>query len=60
MKKMLLFSKGFLVSPFLIYIYDLIASPFHLVIPINIVNILIVGFLGMPGLIMLVIFKLFL
>lgn len=56
MKKLLSLLKGLLVSPFLIYIYDLVASPFNLTIPINILTVLIVGLLGIPGLIMLLAF----
>ena len=58
MKKLLSLLKGLLVSPLLIYIYDLVASPFNLTIPINILTVLIVGLLGIPGLIMLLAFSL--
>ncbi len=56
MKKILFKLKGFLVAPFLIYVYNLIASPFGYIVPINILTIAIVGFLDIPGLVMLVLF----
>ena len=56
MKKILNFLKNILISPFLIYIYNLIANPLGLIIPINIVTIIVVGLLGIPGLITLVLF----
>ncbi len=43
--------KSFVVAPFVIYLYNLIATSFNLVIPINIFSILVVGLLGMPGLV---------
>lgn len=48
--------KNFIVVPFAIYLYNLIASPFNCLIPINIFSVLFVGFLGIPGLITLIIF----
>lgn len=55
MKKLLSFVKNIVVTPFVIYLYDLIASPLNLFIPINIFTVLIIGVLGIPGLIMLIV-----
>ena len=41
-----------------IYLYNVIAVPLNVIVPINLFNTLIVGFLGIPGLILLVVFKL--
>lgn len=51
--------KRIIVSSFLLYGYNLIAVNFNLVIPINIFNIMIISILGVPSLIGLIIFKIF-
>lgn len=56
MKKILKYLKNFLLAPFLIYIYNLIGSPLGLIVPINVLTVLIVGVLGIPGLITLLLF----
>lgn len=58
MKKVLVFLRGFLLSPFILYLYNVIAVPLNVIVPINLFNTVIVGFLGIPGLILLVVFKL--
>ena len=58
MKKVLNFLKKILVAPFLIYLYNLVASPLNLIVPINFFTVLIVGMLGIPGLITLLVFNL--
>jgi len=58
LKKILEKLKKIVLAPFLIYLYNLIASPLGLIIPINIATVLIVGILGMPGLITLLVFYL--
>lgn len=58
MKKVLVFLRGFLLAPFILYLYNVIAVPLNIIVPINLFNTIIVGFLGIPGLILLVIFKL--
>ena len=50
--------KNIFLAPFVIYIYNLIASPLALIVPINLVTVLIVGVLGIPGLITLLLFYL--
>lgn len=51
--------KSFLVAPFVIYLYNLIAVSFDLVIPINFFSIMFVGLFGMPGLITVVLLFVF-
>ena len=58
MKKFLVFLRGFLLAPFILYLYNVIAVPLNVIVPINLFNTVIVGFLGIPGLILLVVFKL--
>lgn len=55
MKKILLFLKNIVLAPFIIYIYNLVASPLNLIVPINLITILVVGILGIPGLVALLI-----
>ena len=52
-------TKKFVVAAFLLYGYNLIAVNFNLLIPINLINVSSLVFLGTPGLIGLVIFKIF-
>ena len=56
MKKIFGKLKTFILAPFVIYIYNLIGSPLEILIPINFITVLIVGFLGFPGLITLMLF----
>lgn len=58
MKRILSLFRNLILAPFIIYIYNLIASPLNLIIPINLVTILIITFLGIPGLIVLLVFLL--
>ena len=58
MKKVLVFLRGFLLAPFILYLYNVIAVPLNVIVPINLFNTVIDGFLGIPGLILLVVFKL--
>lgn len=51
--------KSFLVAPFVIYLYNLIAVSFDLVIPINFFSIMFVGLFGMSGLITVVLLFVF-
>ena len=48
-----------LIGIFLLYVTNYIGLDFGLYIPINPVTAIIAGFLGIPGIIFLVIFKLF-
>ena len=58
MNKVLDVVKKIVFSAFLLYGYNLIAVNFNLVIPINIITILLVSFLGAPGMFALILFKL--
>ena len=49
--------KRIVFSSFLLYGYNLIAVNFNLVIPINLITVLTVSFLGAPALFALVLFK---
>lgn len=55
MKKVLLFLKDIVLAPFIIYLYNLVASPLGLIIPINVCTVIVVGLLGIPGLITLLV-----
>ncbi len=57
MNKWINILKKFIIAPFILYIYNLIALPLNIIIPINIFTILIVGIFGIPGLLILLIFK---
>ena len=54
MKKVITVLKNVIFAPFIIYIYNLIATPVNFVIPINIFTVIVVGILGIPGLVGLV------
>ena len=59
MKVLFRFIKKVIFSAFLLYGYNLIAVNFNMIIPINVVTILSMCFLGMPSLLALLLFKLF-
>ena len=59
MKKILGIIKKVLLSYVVLYGYNLIAVNFHLVLPINIFTISIITVLGLPSLLALIFFKLF-
>ncbi len=56
MQKIFKILKKLILAPFIIYIYNLIAQPLNLIIPINIFTVLFVTILGIPGLITLLAF----
>ena len=58
MNKIIILVKRIIFSTFLIYGYNMIAVNFQLVVPINSITISLVTFLGAPGLLALVLFKL--
>ena len=58
MNKIVILVKRIIFSTFLIYGYNMIAVNFQLVVPINAITISLVTFLGAPGLLALVLFKL--
>lgn len=57
MDKILNCLKKVIFSAFLLYGYNLIAANFNLVIPINVITVLFVSFLGAPGMFALILFK---
>lgn len=48
------FVKKIIFSAFLLYGYNLLASPLNIVIPINIINIGLISLLGIPALFALI------
>ena len=59
MKKIMSSFRLFLLAPFMIYIFNLMAVGLDIYIPINFISIFIVGVLGVCGFIMLIVFYLF-
>lgn len=57
MNKILIFIKRIILGAFVLYGYNLIATNFNMVIPINIFTIVIIGLLGCPALLALLILK---
>ncbi len=57
MWKIMEYIKKIVFSAFLLYGYNIIASNFNLVIPINVITVLLLTVLGAPGLFALVLFK---
>ena len=55
MKKILRFIKKVIMSAFLLYGYNLIASPLGCIIPINFVTVGILSILGIPSLFSLIV-----
>ena len=51
--------KKIILSAFLLYGYNLIAVNFNLIIPINVFTIGIVSLLGIPSMMALILFKVF-
>ena len=52
--------KRIILSFILLYTYNLLAVNINMVIPLNLITILVITFLGIPGFISLVFFQLFL
>lgn len=57
MNKIINYLKKIVFSSFLLYGYNMIAVNFNLVVPINFLTILCITFLGAPGLLALILFK---
>lgn len=51
--------KKIIFSSFLLYGFNIIAVNFNIVVPINVFTILLITILGVPGLLGLVLFKIF-
>ena len=54
LKKVINCYRSFLLAPFVLYVFDRMAVGIDVFIPINILTILIVGILEIPGLMMLI------
>ncbi len=52
---MINYFRPFILAPFILYVFDKMAIGLDIFIPINIITVLIVGFLGVPGLVVLII-----
>ena len=59
MKNFMSLLRSFLLAPFIIYIFNLMARGLDIYIPLNFISILIVGFLGISGLVLLIVFYIF-
>ncbi len=57
MKIMKRFIKNIILGAFILYGYNLIAVNFNMMVPINFITLFGVAFLGAPGLIALILFK---
>ncbi|MBQ9181442.1 MAG: pro-sigmaK processing inhibitor BofA family protein [Bacilli bacterium] len=55
LKKIFSFFKKIIFSVFLLYGYNLIASSFNMVIPINVITVLTLSIFGLPSLFALII-----
>jgi len=55
LKKILKLFKRIVISAFILYGYNLIASPLNLMVPINIISVSILTILGIPALFALII-----
>lgn len=53
-KKILMLGRKLLISFFVLYGFNVIASNFNIIIPINVITILLVSLLGLPALFSLV------
>ena len=59
MKNVLMIIKKIIVAILFIYTYNIIVFPLGIIIPINIFNVLIVSFFGLPAIIVLCLFSIF-
>jgi pro-sigmaK processing inhibitor BofA len=54
LKKIYNIIKSIVLGALILYAYNVIASPLNLIIPINIITVLLVSFLGFPALFALI------
>ena len=54
LKKIWVLLRKFVLGAFILYGYNLLAVSFNMIIPINLITISLVGFLGLPALFSLV------
>lgn len=52
---MINYFRSFVFAPFILFVFDRMAVGIDVFIPINVLTVLIVGFLEIPGLIMLIV-----
>ena len=57
--KLFLIIKKVIIAILMIYTYNIIVFPLGIIIPINIFNVLIVSFFGLPAIIVLCLFSIF-
>lgn len=57
MKNIVSLMKKIIISGFLLYGYNLIAVNFNMILPINVITLFFVTFLGTPALFALVLFR---
>lgn len=50
MKKIFTLIKKIVLSAFILYGFNLIAAPLNIIVPINVITVLVIALLGMPGL----------
>ena len=58
MKKILKYGKRIILGSFVLYGYNMIASNFNMMIPMNVFTIGMIGILGSPALLALILLKL--
>ena len=57
MKRIFSYFKRVVISGFILYGYNLIAVNFNMMLPINVITLLFITFLGAPALFALVLFR---
>lgn len=57
MKRIFSYFKRVIISGFILYGYNLIAVNFNMMLPINVITLLFITFLGAPALFTLVLFR---
>lgn len=60
LKRCFMFFRSFLLAPFILYIFNLMAVSINVYIPYNVITVAVVGFFGISGLLFLVIILLLL
>ncbi len=60
MKTIFYLLKRFILSAFILYGYNLFSVNFNMIIPINFITLAMIFFLGAPGLVALVMFRIIL
>ncbi len=58
MKEIIKYCKRIVLGAFILYGYNVIAVNFNMVVPINIITVGLIGFLGAPALVALILLKL--